>query len=153
MHTASSANRTCKELRSASEYTATVEMPSSLHAQMTRSAISPRLATRIFWNISVGAAYFLRLGCMPKSGWAVLAGLSVFHEEAQHFTADVGFDLVHEFHGFDNTQCLPRFHIAADFDKRLRAGTGRLVIRAHNRRLHQMQILCSPAFRRRRSRR
>src|ERR1039458_3157362 len=31
---------------------ATVRMPSSLHAQMTRSAISPRFAIRIFLNIS-----------------------------------------------------------------------------------------------------
>ena len=74
MHTASSANRTCKELRSASEYTATVEIPNSLHAQMTRSAISPRLATRIFWNMSVDAGYFFRLGCMPKSGWPYSTG-------------------------------------------------------------------------------
>ena len=37
--------------RSASEYTATVEMPSSLQAQITRRAISPRFATSIFWNM------------------------------------------------------------------------------------------------------
>src|SRR5579862_643421 len=52
MHTASSANRTWRELRSASEYTATVGIPSSLQAQMTRNAISPRLAIRILRNIA-----------------------------------------------------------------------------------------------------
>src|SRR5208337_2537822 len=51
MQMASSAKRTCSELRSASLYTATVLMPSSLHAQMTRRAISPRLAMRIFRNM------------------------------------------------------------------------------------------------------
>ena len=68
MHTASSANRTCSELRSASDYTATVAMPSSLQAQMTRRAISPRLATRILLNIVQVAAYFLRLGRIPNNG-------------------------------------------------------------------------------------
>src|SRR3954462_11688525 len=52
MHTSSSAKRTCSDSRSASEYTATVWMPSSRQARMTRSAISPRLAIRTFLNMS-----------------------------------------------------------------------------------------------------
>src|SRR4051794_39296185 len=50
MQTSSSANRTCSDSRSASEYTATVCTPSSRHARMTRSAISPRLAISTFLN-------------------------------------------------------------------------------------------------------
>src|SRR5689334_15086926 len=50
MQTSSSANRTCSDSRSASEYTATVCTPSSRHALMTRSAISPRFAMRTFLN-------------------------------------------------------------------------------------------------------
>ncbi len=50
--TASSAMRTCSALRSASENTATVAMPSSRHARITRTAISPRFAIRIFENTS-----------------------------------------------------------------------------------------------------
>ncbi len=50
MHTASSAKRTWSARASASECTATVSMPSSRHARMMRSAISPRLAMRIFLN-------------------------------------------------------------------------------------------------------
>ena len=50
MHTSSSAKRTCSDSRSASEYTATVCTPSSRHARITRSAISPRLAMRTFLN-------------------------------------------------------------------------------------------------------
>ena len=42
---------TCSACRSASEKTATVLIPSSLQERMTRSAISPRLATNIFLNI------------------------------------------------------------------------------------------------------
>src|SRR5947208_8487747 len=51
MQTSSSANRTCSDSRSASEYTATVCTPSSRQARITRSAISPRFAIRIFLNI------------------------------------------------------------------------------------------------------
>src|ERR1051326_2669754 len=46
MQTSSSAKRTCSDSRSASEYTATVSTPSSLHARITRRAISPRVAAR-----------------------------------------------------------------------------------------------------------
>src|SRR5947207_36679 len=51
MQTLSSARRTCMASASAVECTATVEMPSSLHARSTRSAISPRLAIRILSNM------------------------------------------------------------------------------------------------------
>ncbi len=43
--TAVSASRTCRAPASASEYTATVEMPSSRQVRKIRQAISPRLAT------------------------------------------------------------------------------------------------------------
>src|SRR3954468_22970423 len=51
MQTSSSAKRTCSDSRSASLYTATVATPSSRHARMTRSAISPRFAIRTFLNM------------------------------------------------------------------------------------------------------
>ena len=50
MQTDSSASRTYLASRSASEWTTTVLMPSSRHARWMRSAISPRLAIRIFPN-------------------------------------------------------------------------------------------------------
>ena len=55
MQIASSANRTCSEFRSASLYTATVRMPISLHALITRSAISPRFAINTLRNINADA--------------------------------------------------------------------------------------------------
>src|SRR3954470_3116454 len=61
MHTSSSANRTCSDSRSASEYTATVWMPSSRQARITRSAISPRLAIRIFLNNGLVGLDYQRL--------------------------------------------------------------------------------------------
>src|SRR5215218_8068216 len=42
----------CSAWRSASEYTATEAMPSSSSARITRTAISPRLATRTLENIA-----------------------------------------------------------------------------------------------------
>src|SRR5579862_1338088 len=50
MQTASSAKRTARLSRSASENTPTLGMPNSLQARMMRTAISPRLATRTFLN-------------------------------------------------------------------------------------------------------
>jgi hypothetical protein len=56
MNTASSASSTWRASRSASEYTATVAMPIFFAVLMTRQAISPRLAIRIFLNMIVGLA-------------------------------------------------------------------------------------------------
>src|SRR5688572_9280494 len=52
MRTASSAMRTCSASASASEWTATVAIPILRAVLMTRQAISPRFAIRIFPNIS-----------------------------------------------------------------------------------------------------
>src|SRR3546814_2227718 len=52
---ASSARRTCCASASASEYTATVAMPSRRAVRITRHAISPRMAMRIFSNMRVSA--------------------------------------------------------------------------------------------------
>ena len=51
MQYASSANFTCSASASASEYTATDLMPSSLQARTIRTAISPRLAIKTFFII------------------------------------------------------------------------------------------------------
>src|SRR5450756_705152 len=63
MQTLSSASRTCMASASAVECTATVAMPSSLHARRTRNAISPRLAIRILSNIVV-----------PAGEWRIASG-------------------------------------------------------------------------------
>src|SRR4051812_32058584 len=68
MCTASSASSTWRASRSASEYTATVLMPILRAVWMTRQAISPRLAIRIFSNMAVSLA--LRLG----GRWSVRLG-------------------------------------------------------------------------------
>ena len=63
MQTDSSARRTYLASRSASEWTTTVLMPISRHARWMRSAISPRLAIRIFSNslsVALAAAALVR---------------------------------------------------------------------------------------------
>src|SRR6266849_9283305 len=103
-------------------------MPSSLQAQMTRRAISPRLATRIFWNIEVRSRLFLAARTNAKERLAIFHRLAVLHEDAQHFATDVRFDFVHELHGFHDAQRLPGFHIRADLQERFRPWTGSLVV-------------------------
>src|SRR6056297_374345 len=55
MRYASSALKRCSDSLSSSAKTATVRLPSSLAARITRMAISPRLATRILRNSAIGA--------------------------------------------------------------------------------------------------
>src|SRR5579872_3844739 len=93
MQTDWSANRTWELSRSASEYTATVWMPSSLQALIMRTAISPRLATRIFLN-----------GPDGKQGLPVLDRLAIPDQLAFDDAGDFGFDLVHELHRFDDAE-------------------------------------------------
>src|SRR6202521_4671443 len=166
MQTASSAKRTWSALRSASEYTATVAMPSSLHASMTRRAISPRLAMRIFRNISgrkwrspaaAGLRGFVlarpkphRLKPAPlllfsrgpqrKQRFAVLHRLAVFDQNSRHFPADLRFNLVHQFHGFDYAYRLARLDKIPHANKRSRVGTRPCVECADDGRLNDVLV-------------
>src|SRR5688572_18947186 len=97
MQMSSSAKRTCNEFSSASEYTATVLMPSSRHAKMTRRATSPRFAIRIFLNM-----------LMPwrrpspasnrEQALTVLHGLTVLDVDVHDLAVVLGVDLVHQLH-------------------------------------------------------
>src|ERR1700742_634729 len=97
MQTLSSAKRTCMALESASECTATVEMPISLHARWTLSAISPRLAMRILSNIAL---------LDDHQRLAELDGLSVADQDLQHHPGGGRGYRVHRLHGFDDQQGL-----------------------------------------------
>src|SRR5580765_4828727 len=96
-------------------------MPNSLQAQITRRAISPRLATSILLNIVSGDALLLAARPDAEQWLPILHGLPVIHKDAQHFAADVGFDLVHELHRFHDAKRRARVHMAANLHKRLRA--------------------------------
>src|SRR5579872_3716440 len=112
MQTLSSASRTCMASASAVEWTATVGMPSSLHARKMRSAISPRLAIRILSNISLDDHQRL----------AVLDRLAILDQDLNDLAGARSRDLIHRLHRFDDHQGFAGFHLAADLDERTRPG-------------------------------
>src|SRR5580658_4520427 len=92
MQTLSSASRTCMASASAVECTATVGMPSSLHARKTRSAISPRFAMRILSNIGplearserqIASGAKKKLGCARAARHSLLAVRRLFFDDHQ----------------------------------------------------------------------
>src|SRR5207249_9765807 len=109
MQTSSSANRTCSEFSSASEYTATVLIPRSRQATITRRAISPRIAIRIFLNIA-------RLD--GEEALAVLDRLPVLDIHLHDFSVHVRADLVHQLHRFNDAEHLALADNVANFRKR-----------------------------------
>src|SRR5260370_33320486 len=103
MQMASSAKRAWRLCRSASEYTATVRIPRSLQAEITRMAISPRLAMRIFRNIGGGNA---GASTRPdrKQPLSVFDRPPVFHQLRNDGARNFRLDFVHQLHGFDDAQ-------------------------------------------------
>src|SRR5262245_4324232 len=141
MQMSSSANLTCRESASAVEYTATVWMPSSRQAQMMRSAISPRLAIRIFLNMEgVGACSCRRGLSNPEQRLPELHGLAVRHQHLEDFAVAVRLDLVHQLHRLDDAQDLPFSHLVADIDERPGARRAGAVESPHDGGLHLMGV-------------
>src|SRR5687767_11239239 len=132
MQTDSSASFTYLASVSASECTTTVRMPSSRQARWMRSAISPRLAIRIFSNI----------GLRQDEQWlSVLHRLAILDQDGLDRAGRVGLDLVHQLHRFDDADRLPLLHGMADLDEHLRVGRGRAIEGADHGRLHDMTFL------------
>src|SRR3989344_4923289 len=104
MQTLSSASLTHMALESASECTATVEMPISLHARWTRSAISPRLAIRILSNMAL---------LDDGQGFTELHGLGVVDEDLHHLAGAGRGDRVHGLHRLDDEQGLAALYRVA----------------------------------------
>src|ERR1700693_5430913 len=100
MQTLSSASRTCIAWASASEWMATVEIPISLHARWMRSAISPRLAMRIFSNTELPLLD-------DDERLAELDRLGVVDQDRQHDAVSRRRDRVHRLHRLDDQEGLP----------------------------------------------
>src|SRR4029453_13553458 len=96
---------------------------------MTRSAISPRLAIRIFLNMWFDG----------EEPLAVVDGLAVFHEDLDDLAVDGGVDLVHQLHRFDNAEDMPFLHGLSDLRKGLRSGFRLTIERADDWRLHDSE--------------
>src|SRR5262249_21121893 len=112
MHTDSSASFTYFASVSASEWTTTVRMPISRQARWMRSAISPRLAIRIFSNTLA----------QDKERLAVLDRLTVLDEDRLDRAGGVGVDLVHQLHRLDDADDVPLLDRGADLDEGLGVG-------------------------------
>src|ERR671925_785575 len=121
MQTASSASSTCLSSRSAVECAATALMPSSRQARRIRSAISPRLAIRIF--CSTGALRRLD----DEQRLVELHGLLVLHQDLGDDARDVGLDLVEHLHRLDDADRLTLLDRLTDLDERLGPGRWRAV--------------------------
>src|SRR6267143_5907860 len=136
MHTDSSASFTYLASVSASEYTTTVRMPISRQARWMRSAISPRLAIRIFSNMLAE----------DEERLPVLHRLAVFHKHRFHHAGGVGFDLVHQLHRLDDANRLAFLDGLAHLDKWLGVGRRRTVKGTDHRGLHDMAFLTCHGF-------
>src|SRR5215475_14181208 len=133
MHTASSAKRTWSAVASAVECTATVRTPSSRQARMTRRAISPRLAMRIFLNISDRLDAEQRL---PE-----LHRLPVLDQDLGDLPRLVGLDLVHQLHRLNDAEDLALLHHRAHLDEGRLIRRGRAVEGADEGRVDQVALL------------
>src|ERR1700741_2427609 len=163
MHTLSSASRTCMASASAVECTATVGMPSSLQARSTRSAISPRLAMRIFSNIRRSAGerriangeegtrtaavpiryslFATRRSLDDHQRLAELDGLTVLEQELRHGAGGRRRNLVAPLHPLDEQQRGADLDPRADVDERFCPGLGRPIGRADHGREHDARML------------
>src|SRR3979490_2238582 len=131
MHTDSSASFTYLASVSASEYTTTVRVPTSRQARWRRSAISPRLAIRIFSNMLAE----------DEERLPVLHRLAVFHKHRLHHAGGVGLDLIHQLHRLDDANRLAFLDGLADLDKGFGVGRRRTVKGTDHRGLHNMAFL------------
>src|SRR5678815_4287419 len=115
MQTLSSARRTHMALESASECTATVEMPISLHARWTRNAISPRLAIRILSNMGLAD---------DRERLAELDGRAVLDQDLDDLAGFGGWNRIHGLHRFDDEQRLAGLDRVAHLHEGRGAGVG-----------------------------
>src|SRR2546427_5547029 len=82
------------------------------------------------------------MGIHPVQDLAEFDGLAVFDTRLPDHPGDVGFDLIHDLHRFDDAHHLAGRHPTAGLPIRLRAGLRRAVIRPDHRRLDLQQRRC-----------
>src|SRR6478672_10146826 len=107
-------------------------MPSSWSARMTRTAISPRFATRTRLNGIQGAP---RERLELEEDLSELDRLRVVDVDLPNNGLELGLHLVHELHRFEDAERLPRPDDVAFLDERGRSWLGRTVERPDHRRL------------------
>src|SRR5690242_17836488 len=120
---------------------------SATRSPLTRTVAGrPTLSSRsdpLRWTICVMACLKLKawacpaagvsaIGIEPEEDLTELHGLGVLHADLPNHALDLGFDLVHDLHRFDDADHLPRRHARPDLHVRLGAGLGGLVERPHH---------------------
>src|SRR5690554_1184741 len=126
-------------------------MPSSRHARITRSAISPRFAISTLLNTSAPLDLEELL--------AVFDRLPVLDEDLEDRARELALDLVHQFHRLDDAKRAAALDALALLDEGLRRGVRRAIKRADKRRgdvfalfnLFGRRTLCNGIRSRRRS--
>src|ERR1051325_1737859 len=103
----------------------TVSTPSARQALITRSAISPRLATKTRERLMLSLG--LACGLDDEKRLVVFHELTVLHEDFDDLAAHSRLHGVEDFHDFDQADGRLLVDFRADLDERLRAGLGRRV--------------------------
>src|ERR1700750_1998464 len=114
MQTARSAIRTQAPSLSAVEYTASASRPSSWQARITRTAISPRLATSTRLNISAVAS---RSGRDLELRLPELHRLGFLDQDPADGARVLGLQLVEQLHGLEHAQRLADLDAVALLDE------------------------------------
>src|SRR5215213_10279826 len=110
-------------------------MPISRQARWIRSAISPRLAIRIFLNMQAAGSLD------DEQRLPELDRLPVLAEDLLDGSGLVRLDLVHDLHRLDDADRLTLLDDRADLGERLAARTGRTIEGPDHRRLDDMARL------------
>src|SRR6185436_9520165 len=76
----------------------------------------------------------------PEKDLAEFHRLRVLSDHLANHARDLGFDLVHDLHGFDDADHLTDIHATADLHVGLRSGLRRLIEGAHHRRLDLTEL-------------
>src|ERR687889_1671347 len=112
MTTTRSASRAASESVSAAEQASTLSTPSSKHALMIRTAISPRLGMRSRRIPGISA-----LRPDGDQGGPELDTLGVVYVDGGDHAGDLGGDVAHQLHHLDDPDRVPHGDPAADLDE------------------------------------
>ena len=89
---------------------------------------------------------FCGLTSNSKKRLAVFYRLAILNINLDYFTARLGLNLVHEFHGFDYAHNRFGLNVTADLHKRIRRRRRRTIERADDWRRNDVEILILGSF-------
>src|SRR5918999_898228 len=105
----------------------------SRRSDALRCTICPMVCLKLKVETGVPAAVAVSaMGIDPVEDLAEFDRLRVVDQDLAHHPGDLGLDLVHDFHRFDDADRLPAGDPAADLHVGRGAGLGRLVEGAHH---------------------